>query len=238
MIIRRAEERGQTRLSWLDSKHSFSFADYYDPAHQSFGALRVINEDRVARGTGFGAHPHRNMEILTYVVSGELSHRDSMGHGAVIASGELQLISAGSGVVHSEWNYSDKEDVHFLQIWLYPKTRESSPSYQQMRLNFEEGKWLDLAFDPENEKNGRQGLKLNQDAVIQACRFKAGEMSRKQLAADRIYWLQLVKGKLQAGEVLLESGDGLGLDDAVDLDLFAFADAEVLLFDLSRDFAG
>jgi len=229
--LRPAAERGQASFGWLDSRHSFSFGNYFDPRHLGFAPLRVINEDRVAPGRGFDTHGHRDMEILTVVLDGALAHRDSLGNGSLITPGEVQRMTAGSGIRHSEFNASEKAPVHFLQIWIEPEATGLAPGYAQQR------------FDPAGRHNrlqlwasrsGRDGsLELHQDADLFGGRLDAGHALLHPVAPTRRLWLQVVAGRLAANGIALTTGDGLGLSDVDRLDLQALADSEVLLFDMA-----
>ena len=229
--IRPAHERGHAQHGWLDSHHSFSFADYYDPAHMGFRALRVINEDRVAPGQGFGKHPHRDMEIVSYVLDGALQHADSMGTGSVIRPGDVQRMSAGSGVAHSEYNASRSEPVHFLQIWLVPSERGIAPSYEQKHFSDadKQGR-LRVVASP----NGREdSVTIHTDATLYAGRFANGESAGHTLATGRHAWVQVVRGKLTVNGQALGAGDGAAITDEQEVQLRGVDDAEVLLFDLA-----
>lgn len=231
LSIRRSEERGHANHGWLDTRHTFSFANYLDPRHMGYRTLRVLNEDRVAPGEGFGAHPHRDMEILTYVLEGALEHRDSMGSGSVIRPGDLQRMSAGTGVTHSEFNHSHDTPVHFLQIWIEPAQRGVTPSYEQRTLPaaaLEEG-WV-LAASPD----GRGGaLTVQQDVRLSISRPAAGARRRYELANGRSAWLQVARGELRAGAERLRAGDGLAVEGSGTLTIDALIDSEILLFDLA-----
>jgi redox-sensitive bicupin YhaK (pirin superfamily) len=228
IAIRKGESRGRTKTGWLDSRHSFSFGHYYDPAHMGFGPLRVINEDRVAPGAGFPTHAHEDMEILSYVLAGALEHRDSLGTGSVIRPGDLQYMSAGSGIEHSEFNHSKTEPVHFLQIWLMPERRGRKPSYEQRSFALEPGRPV-LAASPD----GREGsLSLRQDAELYLARLsKGGEFSRP-LQPGRKAWLQIARGRLALGGHSLSAGDGASLDGEASIAVSALEDSEILLFDM------
>jgi quercetin 2,3-dioxygenase len=232
MILRRpAEERGRGNLGWLDSRHTFSFADYHDPAHMGFRALRVINEDRVKAGQGFGTHSHRDMEIISYVLEGELAHKDNMGTGSVIRPGDVQRMSAGTGVLHSEMNPSPTHPVHFFQIWLMPERRGIPPSYEQKRFGPEEkqGRLRLVA-----SREGREGsITVNQDADLYAGLFKAGDGARLELRPGRHAWIQVASGEVVANGETLRPGDGAAASEESVLDLRFTADAEVLVFDLA-----
>jgi len=231
MRIRRADERGRTDWGWLDSRHTFSFGEYYDPSHAGFRALRVINDDRVAPGAGFGTHGHRDMEILSYVLEGALEHKDSSGGGGVIRPGEIQFMRAGTGVTHSEYNHSEAEPVHFLQVWIVPDRRGLPPAYGQ------------LAFDPDAAArgfvllaslDGREGsLQVQQDADLWATRLGAGEPRAFRLRPGRHAWLHVARGELSLNGASLREGDGAALSGDETLSLLGGAPAELLLFDLA-----
>ena len=232
MIVHRpAAERGHVRTDWLDSHHTFSFGHYYDPAWMGFGVLRVINEDRVACGGGFAPHRHANMEILSYVVSGGLAHRDSTGGGGVIGPGELQWMSAGHGVEHSEFNASDQQPVHFLQIWLQPDRVNAPPAYAQRAASDGGGAWT-LMASPDGHDDS---LAIRQDAWVFEARLDEGEALGRPLQAGRRYWVQVVAGDLSVNGHALGAGDALGLvDEAGELALSATGagQAVALVFDL------
>jgi len=231
--LRRATERGHASHGWLDSFHTFSFADYYDPSHMGFRALRVINDDTVAPGRGFGAHPHRDMEIISYVLDGGLAHRDSMGTGSVIRPGDVQRMSAGTGVVHSEHNASQGEPVHFLQIWLVPSERGLAPGYEQRTFSAEDkaGR-LRLVASPD----GRDGsVTVHADASLYAGVIGAGEAAELPLGPGRHAWVHLARGKARVNGHDLGAGDGLALSDEarVQIEGMDGGDAgEVLVFEL------
>jgi hypothetical protein len=229
--VRPAEERGLANLGWLNSRHSFSFGHYYDPQHMGFGPLRVINEDRVSPGGGFDTHGHRDMEIISYVLDGALEHKDSIGTGSVIRPGDVQRMSAGTGVHHSEFNHSQTAPVHFLQIWLMPEQEGLKPSYEQKNFAASEkqGK-LRLIVSPD----GRDGsLTIHQDTAIFASVLKEGEQVTHTLKPDRKAWLQVVRGSLDLNGQWLRTGDGASVEDAPTLTIAAHSDAtEILLFDL------
>ena len=231
ITIRPGHERGRTRLEWLDSYHTFSFDRYYDPAHMGFGHLRVINEDRVAPGRGFGTHPHRDMEILTYVLSGALEHQDSLGSGSVIRPGEVQRMSAGTGIAHSEYNPSSSEPVHLLQIWILPGRRGLPPGYEQRNFSVEEmrGRLCLVAA-----KDGRDGaLTIHQSADLLVARLNAGDEARHEMPAGRKAWLQVAKGTVTLNGQALQAGDGAAVVEERVLRIASQADSEVLLFDLA-----
>jgi|MudIll2142460700_1097286.scaffolds.fasta_scaffold05006_2 hypothetical protein len=232
--LRRANERGHADHGWLDSHHTFSFADYYDPAHMGFRALRVINDDTVAPGRGFGAHPHRDMEIISYVLDGALAHKDSMGTGSVIEPGDVQRMSAGTGVVHSEFNASKSDPVHFLQIWLMPAKRGIAPGYEQKRFAGEDkaGR-LRLVASPD----GRDGsITIHTDAALYAGLFARGQRAEHALAAGRHAWVHVARGRVRANGQELGPGDGLAISNEAKVIVEGIADGaehnEVLVFDL------
>lgn len=233
IIERRSGDRGQVQAGWLDSRHTFSFGQYYDPAWMGFGALRVINEDRVAPGAGFPPHRHANMEILSYVLDGELTHQDSSGGGGVIRPGELQWMSAGHGVEHSEFNASTTRPVHFLQIWLQPDRLNAAPAYAQREATPSRtpGRWTLLA-----SPDGSDGsLAIRQQARVYGVQLAAGEAVEEVLDPARRYWLHVATGSVIAGERMLAAGDALGfVDERGPLRISGHGDttADVLLFDL------
>jgi redox-sensitive bicupin YhaK (pirin superfamily) len=231
MITKRtAKERGQANFGWLDSRHSFSFGQYYDPAHMGFGPLRVINEDRVKPGAGFDTHGHQDMEIISYVLEGALAHKDSLGTGSIIRPGEVQRMSAGTGIRHSEFNASRQEPVHFLQIWVIPARRGLSPSYEQKAFPLEKTGQLHLVASPE----GRQGsLTVHQDVALYAGRLQAGDALTHELKDGRLGWLQVVAGEVELNGTRLAPGDGVAIRAEPSLALAAHAPAEVLLFDMA-----
>lgn len=230
ITIRKGEDRGYSDLGWLDSLHTFSFGAYHDPGHMGFRALRVINEDKVEPGQGFGAHPHMDMEILSYVLDGALEHKDSMGTGAVLRPGELQRMSAGTGVVHSEFNASDKERVHFLQIWIYPDRKNLAPEYEQKAFPAEERRGrLRLMASPD----GRDGsLRIHQETRLYGALLEPGQELSHPLGKDRHAWVQVARGALLLNGQGLEKGDGAAVSEEKLLTLKATEPAEILLFDL------
>ncbi|MCB9683375.1 MAG: pirin family protein [Alphaproteobacteria bacterium] len=226
MAIRRAAERGHADHGWLDSHHTFSFASYHDPRFMGFSHLRVINEDRVAAGGGFPTHPHRNMEIVSYVIDGALAHRDTLGTGSVIRPGEVQLMSAGSGIQHSEMNASRTDGVHFLQIWVLPAQAATTPRYDQRDFGRTPG--VQLVVSPD----GRDGsLTIGQDTDIHRALLPGGETATVDLRHTRA-WVQVVRGTLDVDGARLFPGDGLAVDGATALHLSAHDDVEALVFDL------
>jgi quercetin 2,3-dioxygenase len=231
--IRRSQERGFADHGWLKSFHTFSFADYFDPEHVEFGPLRVINEDRVQAGAGFGTHPHRDMEIISYVLSGELAHKDSMGNGSTIKPGDVQRMSAGTGVRHSEFNPSAKEPVHFLQIWIQPGQKNIEPSYEEKRFATEEKRGrLRLIVSPDSAQGS---LLIHQDARIFAGLFDGAEQGELAVAPGRRIYLHVARGTVTANHQILNAGDALRITDASKLDLRDGRDAEVLVFDLPAE---
>ena len=228
--VRRSAERGHANHGWLDSHHTFSFANYFDPEHHSFRALRVINEDRVKPGRGFGLHPHDNMEIISYVISGALEHKDSMGNRAVMRKGDVQRISAGTGIAHSEYNHSDAEPVHFLQIWLFPDERNVEPNYAEKAFaGIQPG-----ALHPIATKSARDGsIAIHQDAEVSVAKLEAGSEIDYPVAEGRAAWVQLIEGKLEVNGETLEAGDGAAITAEGALQLKAVDNAHFLLFDLA-----
>jgi len=231
--IRKSQERGQANHGWLQSQHSFSFADYFDPHHVEFGALRVINEDRVAPGRGFGTHPHRDMEIVSYVLAGELAHRDSMGTGSVIRPGDVQRMSAGTGVTHSESNPSPTQPVHFLQIWIRPDRMGVQPGYEQKNFEASEkrGK-LRLVVSGDGAEGS---LTVHQDARMYAGLFDGEETAELVVAPGRRLYVHVIRGELFAQGTQLHAGDALKLTEVTRLDIRGGHNAEVLVFDLPGD---
>ncbi len=230
LILRRAEERGHADHGWLNTHHTFSFADYYDPAHMGFRSLRVINDDRVSAGKGFGTHSHRDMEIFSYVLEGTLEHKDSLGHGRQLSPGQIQLLSAGSGITHSEFNPSRSEPLHFLQIWIQPRERGLTPSYTE---------WQPKPEDARNPKvliispDGRDGsATIHQDADIYRVRLEPGATVTHKLRPGRGAWLHVAQGALTLDGVALATGDGAGSEKPGTLTLTATSATEALLFDL------
>lgn len=229
ITLRAAAERGHANHGWLDSWHSFSFANYHDPAHVHFGPLRVINEDRIAAGGGFGAHPHRDMEIISYVIDGALAHKDSMGNVGTIVPGEVQRMSAGSGVTHSEFNHNDGT-THFLQIWIFPDRQGIAPSYEQKTFAPAQKRGrLRVVASPD----GRDGsVTIHQDALLLAGLFDGDESATLALAPGRLGYVHLVRGQLQVNGRMLNAGDALKLEREPEVRLDLGRDAEVLVFDL------
>ena len=230
ITIRRAKERGHADHGWLDTFHTFSFADYWDPRHMGWGPLRVINEDRVAPASGFPTHAHRDMEIITYVLAGALEHRDSLGTGSVIRPGEVQRMSAGTGVRHSEYNASKTEPVHLLQIWIEPARTGIAPGYEQKTFGEAERRGrLRLIAAPD----GRDGaVTIHQDATVYAATLARGERVEHALAPGRLGWLQVARGALLVNGEQLAQGDGAAIEGERSITLEAVEPAETLLFDL------
>jgi redox-sensitive bicupin YhaK (pirin superfamily) len=231
ITLRRADERGRTAIDWLDSRHTFSFGDYFDPAHLGFRSLRVLNDDWVQPGNGFGMHPHRDMEIITYVLDGALEHRDSLGTGSVIRPGEVQRMTAGTGIFHSEYNPSREKPVHLLQIWILPERKGLTPDYEQRAFAEDElrGRLRLVAA-----RDGRDGaVSLHQDVDLFAARLGAGEAVEHRLRPGRSAWVQVARGAVTLNGQPLEAGDGAAVRDEAVLRLAGREPAEVLLFDLA-----
>jgi redox-sensitive bicupin YhaK (pirin superfamily) len=231
LSIRKATERGITKFGWLDSRHTFSFGEYQDPRHHQFHALRVINDDRVAGGGGFPTHPHRDMEILTCVLSGQLEHRDSMGNGEVIHAGEWQAMTAGTGITHSEFNPSDTEAVHLLQIWLFPDRRGHKPGYQQRVFTDSEksGKWR-LVASPDAADGS---LAIHQDALVYQTKLAAGQLVKHELKSGRAAYLHVATGAATVNGERLVAGDGIAVEGEKQITVTGDLPGEVLLFDLA-----
>ncbi len=233
LTLRRHDERGHANHGWLDTHHTFSFAHYYDPAHMGFSALRVINEDRVAPGAGFGTHPHRDMEIISYVLGGALEHRDSMGTGSVIRPGEIQYMSAGTGVRHSEFNGSRRDPLHFLQIWIMPNERGQTPRYDQRELPRESRlNKLALAVSPDGSDDT---IAIRQDARIFTSILESGATVEHTVPEGRGAWIHVARGRVKVDDHELRAGDGASTRDAGTLVLEGLDhddEAEVLVFDL------
>lgn len=232
MTIRQANERGHANHGWLDAHHTFSFAEYYDPNWMGFRSLRVINDDTIAGGGGFGTHPHRDMEIITYILSGALQHRDSMGHEAVLKPGDVQRISAGSGIAHSEFNYSPIEPVRLLQIWIQPEQKGVQPAYAERSFGTGEAKKPGLTLVA--SRDGRDGsVSINQDADVWLARFDVGEKANHSLRPGRHAWVQVANGEMTLNGQPLSTGDGAALSNESALTLSAVKPSQVLLFDLN-----
>ena len=232
LTIRKSKERGHAQHGWLDSHHTFSFANYYDPSHMGYRSLRVINEDRVAEGRGFGAHAHRDMEILSYVLKGKLAHKDSMGHTEVLGPNEIQKMSAGTGVVHSEFNGSETEPVHFMQIWIEPKSTGTAPSYEQ--LKFEPAEKLNQFKLLASPKKVAGAATINQDANVSVAELTPGKSLKYELG-KRHAWLHVIQGDLTVNGKKLQTGDAVAADEENVLDVTANGteNSEILLFDLA-----
>ncbi len=227
IYLRKAQDRGHANHGWLDSWHTFSFADYYDPNFMGFSALRVINEDVIDGGQGFGTHPHKDMEILTYVLSGTVEHKDSMGNKEQIQAGEFQIMSAGTGVKHSEYNGNRDRALHLYQIWIIPDTQGLEPRYDQRMFDAPQGRQLVLSPD------ARDGsLKVFQDMELSRWAFKQGEDGEYTIAANRQVWIQVVKGNLTVNGEAISTSDALAVWEETSLTLHADQDSEILLFDL------
>jgi redox-sensitive bicupin YhaK (pirin superfamily) len=231
ITVRPAAERGHVDLGWLDSHHSFSFGEYHDPRHMGFGPIRVINDDRVKAGQGFGAHPHRDMEIVSYVLDGALEHKDNTGSHGAITHGVVQRMSAGTGVVHSEFNGSQTEAVHFLQIWIVPEKRGAAPRYEDRAFAAEgrRNRWQ-LIVSPDGADGS---LDVYQDARICATELEAGRSITRTLAPGRRAWIQVARGAVTLNGITLDEGDGAAVADEVMLTVSATSAAEVLLFDVA-----
>ena len=230
MIVKRpGEERGRTRISWLDSRHSFSFGEYYDPRHMGFGALRVINEDWVAPAGGFPTHGHRDMEIVTYVIDGALEHKDSLGTGSIIRPGEVQRMSAGTGILHSEFNPSRTEPVHLLQIWILPSERGIEPSYEQKAIPAEA---RNARFAVIAGPDGEGAVRIRQDARILSAEAPPGVALAHDLGEGRRAWLQVARGSVELDGAVYEAGDGAAITGESRIELLGRDKAELLLFDL------
>jgi redox-sensitive bicupin YhaK (pirin superfamily) len=229
--VRKAAERGHFDHGWLDTYHTFSFGDYYDPAHLGFRSLRVINDDRVQPGQGFGMHSHRDMEIITYVLDGALEHKDSMGNGSIIRTGELQRMTAGTGVRHSEFNPSDREWVHLYQIWLLPRRKGLEPSYEELAVGEEEKRGrFRLAASPDGAAGS---LTIHQDARLYLASLLPGEGAVHEIECGRAAWLQVLRGSMNVLDHDLAAGDGLAVTDESGVSVQARVPSEVLLFDLA-----
>jgi redox-sensitive bicupin YhaK (pirin superfamily) len=229
--IRRAKERGHADHGWLNSHHTFSFANYYDPAHMGFRSLRVINDDRVAAGQGFGTHPHRDMEIFSYVLEGALEHKDSMGNGSVLKPGQIQLMSAGRGVTHSEFNPSRTEPLHFLQIWIQPRERGLAPSYTEWRPKPAQANAPKvLVISPDGREHSAT---IHQDAEVYRIHLQPGQTVTHELKPGRGAWLQIAEGALEYSGGALTPGDGASTEEPGTLKFVASQPTEALLFDLA-----
>ena len=233
ITVRPKDERGVANFGWLDSRHTFSFGHYYDPQHMGFASLRVINEDKVIPAKGFGTHGHQDMEIISYVLSGELAHRDSIGNGSVIRPGDVQRMSAGTGVRHSEYNASDLNPVHFLQIWIMPDQRGLQPSYEEKHFdrNSRQGK-LKLIGSQDGRDNS---VTIHQDVNLYLASLAKSDRLTYQIDANRAVWLQVTKGEVKLNQKLLQAGDGAAIIDEAELAIAGNnADSEILLFDMAK----
>jgi redox-sensitive bicupin YhaK (pirin superfamily) len=229
--VRPASERGVANFGWLNSRHTFSFGHYHDPNHMGFGPLRVINEDKVQPGRGFDTHGHRDMEIISYVVDGALAHKDNTGTGSVIRPGDVQRMSAGTGIFHSEFNASEKEPVHFLQIWIMPNQSGLAPSYEEryFRDDDKRNQWRLIG-----SSDGREGsVVIHQDVDLYAAIIESGKTLSRQLSANRKTWIQVVRGQLQLDDGEVSAGDGVALQEGRVVELKAKTEAEILLFDMA-----
>lgn len=229
--LRPSKERGFRDHGWLETRFSFSFADYFDPDQMGFRNLRVLNEDRIQPGKGFGMHPHKDMEIITYIVSGGLRHRDSLGNESIIRAGEVQRMTAGTGIMHSEFNASSEEEVHLLQIWIYPNREGLSPGYETRRLNplNETASWVRVASPEGTDKT----LKIHQNIQLLAARLDAGNSLSYTLSSGRHAWVQMLNGEATLNGALISAGDGVAVSDEPSLIFAARREAEILLFDLN-----
>jgi redox-sensitive bicupin YhaK (pirin superfamily) len=231
ITLRKSDERGHADHGWLKSQHSFSFADYHDPAHMGFRSLRVINEDRVQPGMGFGTHPHRDMEILTYILEGSLAHKDSMGNGRTISAGQLQTMSAGSGIFHSEFNASAKEPVHFIQIWIRPNQRGLTPSYAEWNPPADtSSRKQTLLASPDGREDSAC---IAQDALLWLVKLLPGEHLEEAIDTSRGIWVQVMRGSMEVNGHLLEEGGAAALEDEARLVISSASGAEALVFDLA-----
>jgi redox-sensitive bicupin YhaK (pirin superfamily) len=231
ITIRKSADRGRTKIDWLDSRHTFSFGDYYDPAQSGFRTLRVINEDRVRAGAGFPTHGHRDMEIITYVLEGALEHKDSLGTGSIIQPGEVQRMSAGAGITHSEFNHSPVEPVHFLQIWILPAQRGIAPGYEQRIIDI--GKSHGALVPIASPDSRDQSVMIHQDAAVSAAKLDRGQTVDIDLTAGRHGWLQVARGGVAINGKPLAQGDGAAISDESKISIVANEPAEVLFFDLA-----
>ena len=230
MKIRRSHERGHANYGWLDTNHTFSFGNFYDPEHMGFRTLRVINDDRVVGGEGFPTHPHRDMEIISYVVEGALEHKDSMGNGSIIRPGEVQRMRAGTGVTHSEYNHSPTDSVRFLQIWVLPEERGLEPGYEQKPFGDERRGKLRLVAS----RDGVDGsVQIQQDLAMYASLLRDGDRVRHELGEGRHAWLQVVRGAVMVDGVELAEGDGASFSGAEDVSIQSAGDSEFILFDIA-----
>jgi redox-sensitive bicupin YhaK (pirin superfamily) len=231
IVVRKAEERGHANHGWLNTYHTFSFANYYDPNYLGFRSLRVINEDRVTAGAGFGTHGHKDMEIITYVLEGALEHKDSIGTGSIIQPGEIQRMSAGTGILHSEFNPSSTEEVHFLQIWILPDRKDLKPSYEQQKFELEKTPGeLKLIVSPNGRDNS---VTVHQDMNLYAGILDTGDRISYSLTPQRHAWIQVAKGAILVNGNLLDPSDGAAISEETELTIEAKEKTEILLFDLA-----
>jgi quercetin 2,3-dioxygenase len=231
ITARKSADRGRTKIDWLDSRHTFSFGDYHDPKNMGFRTLRVINEDRVRPGAGFPTHPHRDMEIVTYILEGALEHKDSLGTGSVIRPGEAQRMSAGTGITHSEFNHSKTEPVHFLQIWIMPSATGIAPGYEQKTIDDAKAH---TGFAPVGSPEGRdQSVKIHQDATLSVAKLERGQTVATNIKKGRHGWIQVARGAVTVNDTALAEGDGAAISDEEKVTIVANSPAEVLFFDLA-----
>ncbi len=232
ITIRASQARGHANFGWLDSRHTFSFGQYYDPNHMGFATLRVINEDKVKPAKGFGTHGHRDMEIISYVLDGALEHKDNIGNGSIIRPGDVQRMSAGTGILHSEFNASDQDPVHFLQIWILPDTQGLAPSYEQIHVEPAEKQGQLRLVGSHAGRNG--SVTIHQDVDLYAASLNTGESVSHHFELGRVGWIQVARGSVQLDGHTLTAGDGAAIEQVSDLTLAAGSDAtEILLFDLA-----
>jgi redox-sensitive bicupin YhaK (pirin superfamily) len=229
IIIRKGSDRGNSKIGWLNSFHTFSFGDYHDSDFMGFGNIRVINEDTVQPGNGFGKHPHKNMEIISYVIDGSLEHKDSMGTGSVIKPGEIQRMSAGTGVEHSEFNHSKTDLLHFLQIWIIPEKQQLPPSYEQKMFPKERNKFILIGSNDGMDN----AITIHQDVKLFAAYLIEENLISYNFENNRNGWLQLIKGKVSLNKQLLSAGDGAAIENENNIQITCIENAELLLFDLS-----
>ena len=229
--IRKSEERGHFNHGWLDTYHTFSFADYFDRNHMHFRALRVINEDRVAPGMGFGEHSHKDMEILTYVLSGQIAHKDSLGHEEILGPGEIQRMTAGSGVTHSEFNPSKTEALHLLQIWILPEAKDLKPGYEQKKIHLSDKKNVfHLIAAPQPKA---KTVQIHQDVYLNAGIFESGKKISIPLNSGRAAWIHIARGSFETAKKILKAGDALNAENESSITIKTFEESEILFFDLA-----
>ena len=229
ITIRKSTDRGQSQLPWLQSFHTFSFAGYHDPKFIHFGPLRVINEDTIKTGRGFGKHPHKNMEIITYVVEGSLEHKDSLGTGSIIKPGEIQRMSAGQGIEHSEFNHSDTDLLHLLQIWILPEKTDQPSSYEQKPINKKHNELILIG----SRDGSAEAVTIHQDVNLFVAYLMPNHTLKYELIKKRKGWLQLIKGKIELNGQILLAGDGAGIKEEKELSIHSYENAELLFFDLN-----